>query len=489
MSRNDLTNWEELIRSGQGEVVHKLLLNSKNKNHSPQDAIKFAQLCRRTTLYSLGFKKLTPFYLEARKAPRSHESLLAEYCALLTEVGAWTIADKIFSSLKPFKNAMTQYYYGLLYIKKWEYEAAEKCFSDFLKLSNDNYFRHFAQLNLISCFLFAKNFSKAEELCEDLLKNHSQLSKLAQGVLSEVQGELLFLTKGPQASIEHFKKSQAELKHSHHATSLYAEKWIHICQMSLRPDYLQSAQMIEFKKRVIEIGHWEILRELDRFTAKLTSNEALICKLFFGSPQLGYRRLLEREFHWIAPSQFLYTISKSQSSRLIFEGATGDLYDPELKKIPVSKLFSRLMQALSLDLYKPTPIGTLFELIYQKEYFDPDYSRRKAYQVVARFHAWSKSIDSQFTILSNPLGYSWSSECPLTLKFNKTQPLDRFFEKPEVFFQKIKSKFSQDTFTAEDIESLLELSRRSINRVLKQLEAAKLISCVGKGRSTKYRVR
>jgi hypothetical protein len=142
-----------------------------------------------------------------------------------------------------------------------------------------------------------------------------------------------------------------------------------------------------------------------------------------------------------------------------------------------------------MDLYKPTPVGTLFELIYQKEYFDPDYSKRKAYQVITRFHQWSEKLDPKFCVLSTPLGYQLSEESPLVLQFIKDQTVGNFSDKTEIYLQKIKSNFPNTTFTAEDLEKLLFLSRRSVNRVLKQLEGTKNLVTVGKGRSTKYRLK
>ena len=479
---------ETLIRQGQGAKAHEKLKKLKLGPLTAEEAIRLSQLCRRTSLYGMAFKKLKPFYFAARKNPKASEAIIAEYAALLTEVGSWIIAEKLFISIQPFKNEMTPYYWGLLEIKKWNYHSAYESFLHFSETTTDLYFRQFALINLTSCCIFLKKFSEAENIIKGLRTEESKLSGFANAILFELQGQLLFFTQGPSAAEAFFHRAQKEISSSKHALNLYIEKWTHICKILLKPEYLSSEALAQFKTQVENQGQWEILRELDRFEAIKNKDQKKLCKLYFGSPSINYKKFVETEFNWQSPDSFQYEIGNQSKGRVHFEVSTGFIKNSNHQKIKCSKLFLKIIHSLSLDLYKPITVGNLFEMIYNKEHFDPDHSTHKTYQVMARFQSWARKNKLALNPQVTPLGYKWGKQTELSLYFTKSQKSELFTDEISQMTLKIKQAFTDQKFSTEDFMTEFKVSRRTANRSLKILKEAQKISMGGRGRATKYRL-
>jgi hypothetical protein len=256
-----------------------------------------------------------------------------------------------------------------------------------------------------------------------------------------------------------------------------------------KPEYEISSELNRFKALVEKQGQWEILRELDRFEALKNKDNKKLCQLYFGSPLVSYRNFIESELQWKAPESFVYELGRKSKGRVHYEVASGFLKNWEHKKLKCSKLFLKIIRSLSLDLYNPITVGNLFELLYAKEYFDPEHSTHKTYQVMTRFQEWIRKNKLALQIDSTPLGYRWGKNTELTLYFTKTNQSDLFTNDLQLMLTKLKTTYGTQKFSTESFMDDFKVSRRTANRNLKPLTDAGLLAVFGKGKSTTYQLK
>ncbi len=472
-----IAEWENLIRSGRGSEVVKIISALKPAKIPPQNRVAVANLCRRVGEYGFGLKLLQSQFLEARKSPLQNEAIVAEYAAILTEIGAISIAERLLVQFKSPKYEMTPFYRALLWMKKWDYARVPAEIAMFKSLTKDSYRLHVADVNLVSALIVLKRFDEAEELLSKLKMQSAGHAKMLAGIVNEQEGELLFFTGERKHAKRHFLAAVEKLRESKNPSGFFAEKWLGIIALQDLPWSEVETNWFDFNKRMKKKGYWEILREMDRYYAIRFDRKDILNKLYFGSPLESYRKLLLQDTGLVPdPNCFYPHHAKNyfdvSSMSLVMDGKTQG----------VPPLYRKMLLALSRDLYKPIAVGSLFEALYPGDYYQPEFAATRVYRLIARLREFAKKHELALQIDATDLGFRLNCGKNFCIRYSRsanTQPSLNFMD---IVFR----NFSNRAFTAAEIAKISGMPKRTINRALSnELENGK-IRAIGKGKSIKY---
>jgi predicted negative regulator of RcsB-dependent stress response len=487
-----VSDWDKLIRAGQGssivETVKALRASDVPEVHRPA----VAALARRLGLLKQGLDILREDYLKSRESSQASELLMTEYAALLTEIGASQISERILSRFEAPKVNMTHFYRALLWIKQWEYEKAEADLKQFRSGTSDEYWQNVADLNLLGALIFLHKWDESAVLLESLEKKRTSLSLMARGVLSELKGQLLFFSGKIPESRRYFENSLESLKNTHNPSLVFVEKWLVITDLMTQPWQKVSGRFEDFKVRMQTKGYWEVLRELDRFYALKFNEEETLAKLYFGTPASGYKRMICRDLNWQPPREFFHRVKGQEVSRENYMDAeTMEFHyrGNKISRIPQSGLL--LLKALTTDLYRPMAIGSLFEQIYKGQYFDPAFAGQRVHQIISRLRKNMAELKIPVSVEAIDLGFVLNPEDDFSIRFATpsaaTKDLDSSISKVHV--ARLVDLFGHRSFVASELAQASGLSQRSANRLLAQQLDLGLIEKSGSGRAVKYRLK
>lgn len=477
-----ILNWDRLIRQGQGREVAGAIAHMKMVEVPQRLRPDFAALARRLGLYRLGLDILRQDYYEIRDLffhtePREqHENLTSEYAAILTEIGASRIAEKILRRYPKPQLAKTFFYRGLLAIKKWDHENAVVDLRAFRALCQESYWQNVADLNLAGSLIFLHRFAEARQILDGLENLRSGLNVMSVGILDELQGQILFLEDRRDEARRHFEKSWTALSGTHHPSLFFAEKWLLLGELLDQPWNNVQAKFVAFRERARCLGYWEVLRELDRFRALKLKDETLLRRLYFGTPALGYRQMICRDFQWQPPKRFqsFYERPPSGDPTPVFDVQTLQLsLGPTLTK-SLSTTDQHLLKALTADLYRPLAVGSLFEQIYPGQHYDPVFAAQRVHQAIRRFRRSMKDAHLLIQIDATELGFQIAPESCFSVLYQNQTGL--VFESSDsgvtvntltdAHRERLWQVFSAHAFTAREAAQALGVSQRSIQRIL-----------------------
>lgn len=483
-TEKQLATWEHKIRNGLGAEVAreiKLLNPAKvSKRYLPQ----IANLARRTGEYKTALSALKDDYLAARDIPLENEALIVEYAAILTEVGATAISERLFNLFQEPKYEMTPFYRALLWMKKWEYEKVPAEIELFKKLCTDEYRIRIADVNLLSALIVLKKWDQAAAIIAQL-RQASALPAMYQGILDEQEGELLFFSNQNEKARELFLKSLDHIGKSNNPSAVYAEKWLLIVDLLSKPWSEVEQRWHDFSARARERGYWEVLRELEKYYAIKFKREDLLTKLYFGTPLLSYRKRLFDETGF-KPGDALEYPTHSGSG-VIFDTEWAELFK-DGKKIKLSYNNRMVLSALTRDLYKPTAVGSLFEAIYPQDYFHPSFANKRIYQNIFRVRELSEKLELHFNIETSEYGFLLVPKKGFTIRYHvsansQTQITDAF-----IVSEQAQKLFGKTPFSANELAELTGIPKRTINRIVADEVATGKLKAVGAGRSRKYQI-
>lgn len=471
--------WEELIRTGRGGDVVADLTLLKPEDVPTNLKHYVANFSRRVGQYGFGLRFLREDYLQMRENPVQAEALVIEYGALLTEVGAAGVAEKILWSISEPTYHFAHLYRAYLRIKKWDYKNAPADIQEFLKHTDDAYFRDVANVNLSACYTVLDRPDLAHEVLIQLEQRKDQLPPMLLGALVEQRGQVLFLKKQWAEARAHFQSSFDLVKGTGNALAVYCEKWILILDLYEKPWNVVESHWNDFSERVIKMGYWEVLRELDRHLAIKDQREDLLAKIYFGTPFQSYREILSHYCKWTPPASFVYPIQKDPP-QFIFDLGTQTLSKND-KKIPLSKLFAKLLVGLTRDLYRPAAIGSLFDLIYEKEFFHPEFAYNRIHQLLHRFKKFVQDEKLPIEIQSSELGATLIAKEGFAVRYSAGAA-------DVAAVEVVRKNFGYDSFTSQDFAEVSKISQRTCLRVLLNEVNNGRILKIGRGSGTLYRL-
>jgi len=475
-----------MIKAGQGDSVARELMRLPRANAPTEVLSKIANIAWRINRPAIGLKILFP---EIRRREnlkeRQDPDILTEYAGCLLEIGALTEAKMMLRDLGTV-SLRSKFYLSLLLFKEWNYQGAIPVLESYLSQLPDDYHKLVVQVNLAAAYVIVGKLEEANALFAGLIPRLQKEGHfLLLGNCYEIQSQIPFYMADHQQALKILEESEKLLAGSKNMGWLYCKKWQFINRLSLAGSTNEELDVLsqDLKVTAVRMASWETLRELDLYTAIYSRDADLANHVYFGSPQAIYRTRVQSmtgdlelagEHTWISSTG----------------GHAASLYDLEnvLGDSSTSFLVKKLLLILTSDFYAEFRTGQLFSQIFEGEFYNPETSPDRVFQLVRRLRAWFEVLNWKCRIDSKGGGYRLAFEenhgIVIARKLIESPPHDKVTS----IELKLKKKFKDLHFTSKDAGEALSCSTRSANRLLKDLRSKGRVEVSGKARFARFKL-
>lgn len=408
------------------------------------------------------------------------------YATALGHLGAVNEATKIFNSIPSAEEPEVLLRKSFVYFRSWNYATTIPLLQNFVSQENiPPYRRLVGQVNLAAALVTEMQFDSARKWIEEIQGQcHQNNYLLLLGNSYELQAQIHFFQKEFDSAKACLEKANELLESQGGDFSLYTEKWNLLTIAFQKRNDEAITNLRAFQIKALAAGQWETVRECDLFLGLLTEDDELIRKVVFGTPYDDYRQRIRRlSGRNILPhGRFQFSVGETHSAQTFH-------FDPYTSREGKNSLHRKpqllaLFEALTLDFYKPSHIGLLFQRIHHEEKFNPYTSPKRILTLMKRLNAWFIE-----------------QEIPLRVKFKKSEFAIESLEntlvhisiqrgkklsKQEGHFTNLRKAFKDRTFSAQHLAEHFQISRASAQAILNEAFQEGMLIKQGRGRSTLY---
>ncbi len=473
-----IANFEQQIRQGQGAAVKKYIWALSLSDIPRQHYGVICNIATRVGLPSFTLKLLTR---EVRKTnfEKSNLSVFerAEYASALTNIGAYSEAEKILEKLNSNTYPKILLYEAFALFNQWKYREALPLLENYVKKVEEPYLKRVGLVNLCAAQVFCRDYTRA---LENLEKLEADLTSEKQTLLL---GNVLELKAQCYLGLEKFSEADSVLARSEEHLSgtgtlfyLFAKKWRAISSI-MQNKKEGSGQIREVRKMAVEMGHYETLRECDFFEGIYLQRGELIEKVFFGSPFPSYReKIIARAS--ISNSFYDWTVKTEGSDEVTFY----DVSQPIEGVVPNSILHN-LQKLFFSDFYAAWRVGTVFSSLFPNDHYDIQSSPNRIYQLIHRWNTLAVKAQLPFSIESDGSGFRITFKSSCTIRVGHST---EFVSIVESQLQELRKHFGSKSFRAAEARRLLNKSQSHVSVLLTKAQSVGLQK-IGSGKATLYR--
>jgi hypothetical protein len=487
-----IDTWDELIKEGRGGQVRLDIVKVNRAEIPRRELHRVANVARRVRLENWGMQLLYPIVRSENKEVFSSAEEICEYSNALMEMGSLEEARNLLLAVNPREAPQTLLYLAFLDFREWNSIGAGAHLRSYLKCPLDLYAQLVGQVNLAAALVQTPEWEEARGLLDHLeLRARTEQRHLLLGNIFELRAQLDIQIEDWSAAARNLDQSLKLLENSHHDSLLFTLKWKAV--LGLKTSQKKSYDEIkEVQLQARKMKLWETVRDCDRHIAIDSQNAHLLNRLYHGTPFTHFRDLLLREFSRPGKLQEYFDWvggRKNEPIRKVVD--LGDWSgEGDAGQLTPGQLSHALISVLAADLYSPKKMGSLFGALFPNEYFNPVTSPEKVYKVVQRARTWFLEKDLPMVIdqahgyyrlrLGEGISMRLRASSKSTVRPNKIEHL--------VFYlQRVKQ--AGVSFSAKDLAAELQISQRTVNRLLKEACEAEFVEQIGKGRSTLFKLK
>ena len=471
---------ESEIRAGRLKEAEARLRSIEPRTVPKSWRLRFAQLYRRLRLNSHGLRFMRSLIKPDRMSSINANPLeIAEYALLLERVGA---INEALRWLEPLKDSLIP---EVLFariscaVAQWNYEEALPLIEKYERVVENPYSKAIAQTNLAACYAALNMHDKVIKTATSSINNceKNEWHRLAANC-HEIRAQAHIAKSDYASAREDLIRSLAIIGSGPTREPLHVLKWFKIIEAFEK----KSVEPLEyFKKVAITQNDWFSIRDADLYRLLVKYDENIFNHLYFGSPQPGYRRHIEKE------------LGKKPSAKTFYWGTTsgpvldltGENISGESRGLKPGQKVHRVLEILSRDFYAPCSVGHVFSNLHQGEYFDPDTSPKRVRQLIYRARKWIDENKLPLVIYENEGLYSLETvgQIRILVSMEREQPTEQ-----SVFLHRLGLEFKDKEFTAVQARAVLELSYGKWHRFISAAIEDNKVAVVGSARTTRYRI-
>ncbi len=472
-------------KQGQRQLVLSYLKDLEIKSFSDQELTTLANFANRNHAPLLAMRLLHKVILKFREENKPIlDQALVVYANSLTTIGSLEEA-KIYLK-KPNSRPESLLAKAFISFAEWNYRAAIPHIERYIKQPGlTDYQRKVGLINLVAGLTSLGRLSSAQ-LHIDKLQielSGSETFKVLYANLQELQAQVHLQNHRIPEAKESLLKAQDLLKSHAGRYLLYVNKWLAVIDlMEQDPLNLNPQRLIEVRLQALGLRNWETIRDCDFHMARLTHDNSLLARVFWGTPYPNYRKRMIELYQVKTPELPMFRFSPNNQLK---EPDTihFDLSDPQ-SIFRKQDRFYRLFKILVHDIYRPPRMGVVFSRLYPDEYFDPFHSPHRVRSLVSRFNHFSKTNHFLFNVKIEKGDFILVSEVPRAgILLHPTKPITSVHRLP---FDIIKKQLKGKRLTSPLIANTLGVSQRSVTKLIQSWLESKLIIKKGRGRSTYY---
>ena len=472
---------DQLIRKGQIAEAWKRIQGFKPSDLSREQRLQLADYSRRAQepLFALKvLNKVFKDHLEGIDQVTNDE--VVTYSGCLTKLGLFREAESWIEHLGTSRHPEYFNLMARIQISCWDHSPAVKNLKTYLKSLDDQSYSHLVgSLNLCVSQITIGKFADAEKTLASIQHRAKQQEhQLILGNSFELLAQIQINKKEYEQARQSLETSQNLLGRRKNVWSFFTRKWELLIALNSSGWNSETQFLAEnLKKEAVDGQYWEDVREVDRLISKFSENKDLLLKLYFGTRFQGYKNRLLKNFPQkiTVPKEYVCPINQPDESSLTFD------YKNDLEASPALK---SLFLVLTKDLYRPLPLGFVFESLYSEEHFDPFHSPDRVYTLIKRLRStlpehlaasveWDRSgIQLQFT---KPVF--------LTLRD------DAEYEPDEDMISKMRANFKKQWFNTAMASDFLNISASKALQLIQLSKKKYKMDSQGRGKSIRYRFR
>jgi tetratricopeptide (TPR) repeat protein len=480
---------EKSVMEGQHHEVKKVLNGIGLKSIPRAHICRFSEIAWRIgyPIYALKLLHSTVFPENSfSKSATDKEKI--NYASALVNLGAIDEAIKIFDSIDPLQEPETLLRKSFAYFKKWNYKGAMPWLFEYVKHRDlPPYKRVVGKVNMAAALIEQCEWERAQILLaeiQDECRKNAHL--LLLGNCLELQAQIEIFQHRFDQALPLLEEAKSYLQNQNGSSSLFVEKWLIICRC-FKGDLDSMKDLIDLKNKSLELSNWETVRECDLFEAIVTQNEDLVKRVLLGTPSEHYRKRVRRLFGKQLVSRGNYYLALGCAP----EGSPTRTFSPyevqkDGKALHNKPQLLALFEALTMDFYKPSHIGLLFQRVYPDEKFNPFTSPDRVLILIKRLNQWfiGNELPIRVHIKKSEFALISQGDESIQILVHRAKKLSK-----EVgTILQLKHLFDGRTFSVSQVSEKMKISRSSAQRVIDQAIEAGHLAQRGSGRPAIYQI-
>lgn len=447
-----------------------------------------AGLARRAGLHLLALKLLGPSVRgTGRKAVSASDEEKAEYAASLTYVGATEEALTLLKHVNSDRVPQALLFECFAHFAQWDYRAAIPLLTKYVASSKlDPYQVLVGKVNLAAALIQQKEYAEAQPLLAEL-RSATRGPGFAHlhGNVLELSAQNSIFTGDFATAAGHLRAARDSLEGAVGLSEFFVRKWEAFVFSAQNRGKAEAFTKLHVIRREAMSLHWETVRDCDRLEAVETKNESLLWHLYFGTPFEKFRERLLLDFGMpveIAQT-YLWRLNgeEGESSPSVLDVMTGEWNGRETG-LKTGQVVHRLLQALTMDFYRPLRLAVAHHFLYPSEFFNPVSSVHQIHQALRRFRSYLRENDIPLDVEEQDNYYRLILTTPVALRVPHPG-------KSEDKFQRILSQLQSwgaPSFSATEASVQLRVPERTARRMLSELRDEGRLERAGAGPSTRY---
>jgi len=451
---------EESLALGKIDIAQFKIKSLNPDGLPPEKHLDLARLCRRSGLIGLGLK-----ILSSSRETASSSSINTEFALLLHQIGCTMEALEILNYVDADIAPEAHVAKARCHLDQYDFIKALPELRAYLEKAPSRYMTLIMRLNLAACLIQIEQF----EAAIDHLNFLSEIG--VQNDYPLIYAKILVLRAQIQIGQDRLDEARtilhaAErvLKNSSPAESLLIEKWNAVIdgKKSQNP-----TSLLEFSKKAMTWGDYEMARTADFEILKMHFNEELFNRLYFGTPFMALRNKIE-ELNGHKLSTRELSIGSRKAPTLDLRTTVERLANKSQKSAPPDVV----LKALFSDLYAPLSLGRFFSELFPGERFQIESSPQKINQALTRAKKWLSERHLPIEIEMNELSVAARIKGPVCIYLSTG---DNSSSNLTEMLYKLKSIFKEKPFTLQQCQRALDLPAPKCRNFLEKAEEAKLI--------------
>lgn len=473
-----LAHWDRQLKSGLSRKVAEDLRVLHLEKVPRVWRWQAAKISRRAGETHIGLRLLAPIVRVERRRQFSSatQEELAEYSALLIQVGAVREALNLIREIKAHAVPDVLLYQSYGFFSRWDYALAIPLIERYLASPLESYARLVGQINLAASYVIAREDLKAEALLRQIIEspeNKSYRRILGNG--HELLAQLFISAKEWARARESLETAKEFLAGEQSSDAFFVRKWTAVLQALQNGD---ADPLLAFRDEAERRGEWETLRETDLYLLRALPDEDRLRSLFFGTPYAAYRARIENHLGCTV-ADLSYVAGQGDQ---VLDLATGTV--DGLACSPPA-LVRQIFQALGKDFYRPLRLAALFGEIFPKEYFDVNSSPNRINQAISRTRRWLTAQRVSLRIESSGQSFRLNRGS-IALRVPRDIVV---VDNHQLRLAKLRSTFQSRAFSPQEGRSILELPASSFKKFVASAVGRRELDRTGSGTAVFYHLK
>lgn len=471
---------DEHIKGGRSRQAVELL-RGMNTSKIPREHIaSFANLSWRAGLPTLALRVLSPIITpKPGMLIQANDREKLECACALIRIGGFREAQLILQNLDAKKLHKVYLYSAFVAISQWDYKSAISPLLSYIEtLTKDSYEWAVAATNLAAAYLAIQDISSSSCLLTELkihCKKHGNIRLLTN--IHELLCQLHVLSEDWNSAKQEVQAGHLLISETNTLEALFFQKWQTFAEALQFGNHKNANAILKLREKASLLQHWETVRDCDLYLAKLTDNDFLFNRVYYGTPYEIYRDRICRLTGRVRPQSRHLWLTSEETNQIKLDRRF-DIESGHFNKESVfskhANVLHRMLIALARDLYRPARIASLHHATFPDEHYSVEHSPNRVHQIIFRLRKNLNSHDCGISIEQRGSLYQIQIREGASVRICKS-----YKNQPQLMSlieQIFSNKEENSSISTHDITQTLGCTLRSAQRLLKQAHEQGLVT-------------